>query len=134
MNKWEAAFKTGTALLGAACGFLFGGWSVVLQFLLIAAVADYVTGFLASGIEGKLSSRVGYKGIRKKAMIFIVVALSHWVDKILGQSGVIREAVAFFYIANELLSILENVGRAGLPIPDVLRRAIEILKGKGDPK
>lgn len=134
MNKWEGIFKTGVAALGAFCGFLFGGWSVVLQFLLIVAIADYVTGFLASGIEGSLSSRVGYKGIGKKAMIFIVVAVSHWVDKTLGQIGVIREAVAFFYIWNELLSILENAGRAGLPIPDVLKRAVEILKGKGDPK
>lgn len=105
-----------------------------LQALLVIVIADYATGFFASGVEGKLSSRVGWRGIGKKVLIFVMVAVAHKVDQVVGQSEMIRDAVVFFYLWNELLSVLENVGRAGVPVPDVLRQAVDVLKGKGDTK
>jgi toxin secretion/phage lysis holin len=93
-------------------------------------VIDYITGLLASGVEGKLSSKVGYKGIAKKIMIFCLVAVGHLVDKGIGKE-MIENAVIFFYLGNELLSILENAGRAGLDIPEPLKNAVVVLKGKG---
>lgn len=104
---------------------------MLLQALLVVVIADYATGFLAGGVEGKLSSRVGWRGIGKKVLIFVMVAVGHVVDNVLGQPSTIRDAVGFFYLWNELLSILENVGRAGLPVPEPLRQAVEVLKGKG---
>lgn len=128
----ENIFKIGTVGLGGAVGYLWGGWSELLSILLTFVAIDYVTGILAAGKEGKLSSRVGFKSIPKKIMIFVLVAVGHLIDNAIGDSHMFRDAVIFFYLANELLSILENAGRIGLPIPSVLSKAVEVLKAKGD--
>jgi toxin secretion/phage lysis holin len=128
----EVVYKIGATSTGAVVGYLFGGWSVLLQILLAFVVIDYITGLLASGVEGKLSSKVGFKGIAKKLMIFCLVAVGHLVDKAIGEGDVIQNSIIFFYIANELLSILENAGRTGLPVPDQIKNTVQILKGKGD--
>lgn len=132
--NWEMIYKTVATGSGAVVGYLFGGWSVLLQILLAFVVLDYLTGLLASGVEGKLSSKVGFKGIAKKLMIFILVAVGHLVDKAVGQGHVVSDTIVFFYLGNELLSILENAGRTGLPVPDQIKSAVEILKGKGEGK
>jgi toxin secretion/phage lysis holin len=134
MEKWEAFYKLGATGTGAVVGYLFGGWSVLLQILLAFVILDYLTGLLASGVEGKLSSKVGFKGIAKKLMIFILVAVGHLVDKAVGQGHVVSDTIVFFYLGNELLSILENAGRTGLPVPEQIKGAVEILKGKGENK
>lgn len=128
----EHVFKTSVTALGGLIGYLFGEWSVLLQILLAFVIIDYVTGLLASGIEGKLSSKVGFSGIAKKLMIFILVALGHLVDKALGDGSMIQNAIVFFYLGNELLSIIENAGRTGLPVPEQIKNAVQILKGKGE--
>jgi len=131
----ENIVKTVVAVGGAAASFLFGGWSALLNILLAFVVIDYVTGFLAAGVEKKLNSDVGWRGIAKKVAIFFIVAVGHLVDKALGgEMSVFRDAVIFFYLANELLSITENAGRIGIPVPDKLLNAIEVLKGKGEDK
>lgn len=107
----------------------------MLTILLAFVIIDYATGVIAAGVEGKLNSNIGFKGILKKVMIFVIVAVAHLVDSAIGQNHIFRDAVIFFYLANELLSILENAGRTGLPIPDKLKSAVEILKnGKGENK
>jgi toxin secretion/phage lysis holin len=132
--NWEIFYKTGATVTGAVVGYLFGGWSVLLQILLTFVVIDYITGLLASGVEGKLSSKVGFKGIAKKIMIFCLVAVGHLVDKAVGEGHVVSDTIVFFYLGNEGLSILENAGRTGLPVPDQIKSAVQILKGKGEGK
>jgi toxin secretion/phage lysis holin len=129
--NWEMIFKGGSTALGALVGFLWGVWSPLLQILLSFTIIDYLSGMLASGIEGKLSSKVGFKGIAKKIMIFIMVAVGHMIDVAIGDGHMIQDAIIFFYLGNELLSITENGGRIGLPIPPQVKSAVEILKGKG---
>lgn len=127
-----AIFNTATTFSGGIIGFLFGGWTMALTVLLTLVVLDYVTGWLASAVEGKLSSAVGFKGIIKKVAIFIIVAVAHLVDGFLGASAILINASIFFYASNELLSIIENSGRIGLPIPTLLKKAVEILKEKSE--
>lgn len=132
--NWEIFYKTGALVTGVVVGYLFGGWSLLLQALVTLVIIDYVTGLLASGVEGKLSSKVGFKGIAKKVMLFLVVAAGHVIDRLTGQGHVLGDSAIFLYIGNELLSIFENVGRSGVPIPDKFKNAVEILKGKGEGK
>ena len=134
MDRLDIFFKFLVTVSGGVAGYLFGGWHALIQILLVFVAIDYVTGLLAAGYEGKLSSQVGFKGIAKKTMIFAVVAVAHLIDKAIGDSHVFRDAVIFFYLANEVLSILENAGRTGLPVPEQIRNAVQVLKGKGDGK
>lgn len=127
-------FKIIIAGGGACISYLYGGWSSLLGILLAFVAIDYVTGVAAAAIEGQLSSNVGLKGIAKKVFIFVIVAVAHLVDSSLGDGHIFRDATIFFYVANELLSILENAGRAGVPIPPIIQQAIEILRGKSEQK
>ena len=127
----ETTFKSVIAIGGATASLLFGGWSALLSILLAFVVIDYVTGFIAAALDGKLNSEVGWRGIAKKVAIFLVVAVAHQVDMALGgQNHIFRDAAIFFYLANELLSFTENAGRIGIPIPERLLNAIEVLKQK----
>lgn len=128
----ENFIKTVIAIGGAAASFLFGGWSALLSVLLTFVVIDYVSGVIAAGAEGRLKSKVGMIGIARKVFIFAMVAIAHLVDTALGDQHVLRDATIFFYLANELLSIIENAGRVGLPVPAPIQKAVEVLKGKGD--
>ncbi|WP_137744529.1 phage holin family protein [Robertmurraya siralis] len=130
--NWEMFYKIGATGIGAIVGYLFGGWSILLQILLALVIIDYISGLLASGVEGKLSSKIGFKGIAKKIMIFCLVAVGHLVDKSIGDGSMIQNAIIFFYLGNELLSIIENAGRTGLRVPEQLKSAVAILQGKGD--
>lgn len=132
--KYENIFKTICSIGGALASYLFGGWSALLGVLLAFVITDYITGVMAAGIEGKLNSSIGWKGISRKVMIFVLVGMAHLVDTALGDSNVFRDATIFFYLANELLSIVENTGRIGLPVPDTIQKAVAILKGKGEVK
>ncbi|RSK29415.1 holin [Bacillus sp. HMF5848] len=110
---------------------MLGGWDMMLVILIMFVVIDYITGVLAAAVQGKLSSRAGFKGIVQKVMIFALVAVAHLLDLILsGNHNFIRDTVIFFYLFNELISIIENAGEVGLPIPGILMRAIEILRNK----
>ena len=128
----ETIIKAIAAAGGAAISFLYGGWSALLSILLTFVVLDYTSGVLAAGKEGKLNSEVGLWGIPKKVAIFAIVAVAHLVDSALGDAHLFRDAAIFFYLANELLSIIENIGRMGVPIPGKLKGAVEVLRGKGE--
>lgn len=132
LERLDVAFKTGAAALGAVVGYLFGGWSELLGILLTFVVLDYITGILAASKEGTLRSAVGFKRIPKKIMIFLLVAVGHLIDRAVGTNGLFRDATIFFYLANELLSIVENAGRMGLPVPEQIQQAVEVLKGKSE--
>lgn len=134
MERLDLVFKVIATVLGAISGYLWGGWSTLIQILVVFVAIDYTTGLLAAGYEGKLSSKIGFKGIAKKIMIFALVSVAHMIDKALGESHIFRDAVIFFYLGNELLSILENAGRTGLPVPDQIKNAVQVLKGKGEGK
>ena len=127
----ENVVKTIVAVAGAAASYLFGGWSSLLSILLTFVVLDYITGFAAAAKEGKLNSEVGMWGIAKKVGIFAIVAAAHLVDRALGDAHLFRDAAIFFFLANELLSVIENAGRIGVPIPPMLQRAVEVLRNKG---
>lgn len=127
-------FNTIIAVGGATASFLFGGWSSLLTILLTFVVLDYVTGVAAAAKEGKLNSEVGMWGIARKVGIFVIVAVAHLVDQALGDSHLFRDAAIFFFLPNELLSMIENTGRIGVPIPPVLQRAVEVLRGKSEAK
>jgi toxin secretion/phage lysis holin len=132
--NWGILFKACLLGIGGWIGYLFGGWSVLLQVLLAFMVIDWFSGIVASYVEGKLSSKIGFIGIAKKVMILCIVVLSHLIDQAFGQSNTIRDAVVFFYLGNEALSFVENAGRMGIPLPLQLVNAITVLKNKGDGK
>lgn len=124
-------FKSIVAILGGVASYFFGGWSMALQTLVLFMAIDYLTGILAAGREGKLSSQVGAKGITRKVMIFIFVALGHSVDQYLGGgNSIFRDGTIAFFIANEFISITENAGRLGMPIPTQITKALDLLNSK----
>ena len=130
----ENLFKSAVAVGGAVVSYLFGGWSALLSILLTFVAMDYISGVLAAAKEGKLNSNIGLWGIARKVSIFVVVSIAHLVDTALGESHLFRDAVIFFYLANEVLSITENLGRLGAPIPPIIRQAVEVLRGKSGDK
>jgi toxin secretion/phage lysis holin len=137
MERLEAAFKTGAAILGGFAGLIFGESIGLIIVLFWSSVIDYGSGIVAAFLEKTLSSKIGFKGIAKKVMIFVMVALAHQVDIALGTKNMFRDATVVFYIANELLSIFENAKRMGVDVPERLLQAVEVLKGKskeGDKK
>lgn len=127
----ENAIKIIVAFFGAAASYLFGSWSPLLQVLVLFIVIDYVMGVTVAGYLGQLNSKIGFKGIAKKVVILLLVAVGHAVDSILGDNQFIRDLVIFFYLSNELISILETAGKANLPIPEVLKKAVKTLNEKG---
>lgn len=130
----DQTIKTLVAVGGSAASYFFGGWSSLLSILLTFVVVDYVTGFAAAWKEKKLNSEVGAWGIAKKVAIFGIVAVAHLVDTALGDAHLFRDAAIFFYLSNELLSVVENAGRLGAPVPPGLKQAVEVLRGKGEQK
>ncbi|MEC5187009.1 toxin secretion/phage lysis holin [Geobacillus thermodenitrificans] len=119
----------GVPLFGSLVSVFVGSVDSFVVILLALVIVDYITGIVASAMEGKLSSQVGFRGIVRKLLIFVLTAAAHLVDLAIGWNmHLIRDAIVFFYIANEFISIVENAGRAGVPIPAVLRKAIELLK------
>ncbi|AOR22739.1 phage holin family protein [Clostridium taeniosporum] len=117
------------ASIGGCIGWILGGTDGFLYALIAFVVIDYLTGFMVAVLERKLSSEIGFRGIFKKVLIFVLVGVAHIVDcYLLGGSSAIRTAVIFFYISNEGISILENTAKIGLPIPEKLKNILEQLK------
>ena len=119
--------------IGGFLGYFLGGMDGFLYALIAFVVIDYITGLMVAAIQKKVSSEVGFKGICKKMLIFILVGVANIVDKqIIGNGSAIRTAVIFFYLSNEGISILENTAQIGLPVPQKLRDVLEQLKGPED--
>ncbi|PGC72633.1 phage holin family protein [Bacillus wiedmannii] len=130
MDRIDVLMKTFIAAFGGFCGYFWGGWDTTLKVLVIMAAIDYITGVFAAGYNGELKSKVGFKGIAKKVVLFLLVAAATQADVAIGTNSAIRETTIFFFIGNEFLSLLENAGRMGIPLPSALTNAVEILGGK----
>ena len=121
------------AAIGGWLGWFLGGYDGFLYALIAFVVIDYLLGVMCAIIEKHLSSDVGARGIFKKVVIFSLVGVAHIIDQnIIGDGGVIRTAVIFFYLSNEGISIIENATRLGLSVPEKLRDVLEQLKDGGD--
>ena len=121
------------AAIGGWLGWFLGGYDGFLYALIAFVVIDYILGVMCAILEKHLSSDIGARGIFKKVVIFSLVGIAHIIDQnIIGDGGVIRTAVIFFYLSNEGISIIENATRLGLPIPEKLRDVLEQLKDGGD--
>lgn len=139
MTTVKLSILSGLGALGAFFSTLFGGWDSGLTTLIIFMSIDYITGLLVGGVfhtsekteTGALESRAGWKGLCRKGMILFIVLIATRLDMVIG-SNFIRDAVIIGYIANETISIIENAGLMGLPIPDVIINAIDILKKKSE--
>ena len=133
MNKVQMFFNVLTAALGAALGFLFGEVTGLFWALLAFMALDYVTGVVIAVINKKLSSEVGFKGLAKKFLILVFVAVGHILDAyVLGDAAVAMTAVMLFYIANEGVSLIENAALLGLPVPQKIKDILEQIKNKSN--
>ncbi len=128
---------TGIGVIGSAVASLFGGWNAALTTLMIFMGADYLTGLIVAGVfhksakteSGALESLAGWKGLCRKGMSLLIVLVACRLDLVMG-SSFIRDAVVIAFITNETISIIENAGLMGAPVPKVVVRAIEVLKKK----
>ena len=144
MNLMKTSVLGMSAVLGGVLSQLFGGWTSALGTLVICMAVDYLTGMLVAGVfhasdkteGGGLESRAGWKGLCRKGVSMLIVLVANRLDLALG-TAFVREAVIVGYIVNEVLSIVENAGLMGVPIPQVFKNAIDALQGKernsGDP-
>ncbi len=139
MNVWEKVLKVLASVGGAIAGF-FGSWTILLTCLVIVMSIDYLTGFLVAWRgyspkteDGKLSSKAGFDGLLRKGLILLVVLLATVVDRVVGnQTAIAQSATVCFYIANESLSIAENVKLMGIQLPGFLEKLLEALKKNSD--
>ncbi len=119
--------------VGGALGWFFGGMDGLIYALLVFVIADYITGVMCAIADKNLSSEVGFKGICKKVLIFVMVGIGHIMDTyLIGNGEVLRTAVIFFYCSNEGVSMLENAGHLGLPIPAKLKEVLEQLHDRAE--
>ena len=126
-------------IVGATIAGYFGGWTSAMTTLLIFMAIDYITGIIVAGVfhnsgkteNGGLESRAGWKGLCRKGMTLLIVLIAARIDMLLNTTY-FRDGTAIAFIANETLSIIENAGLMGVPIPEPVKRAIEILKTKSD--
>ena len=128
---------TGIGVIGGFIASLFGGWDTGLMTLVIFMGIDYISGIVVAGVfhnskktdTGTLESRAGWKGLCRKCMTLLFVLIAHRLDLVIG-SNYIRDAIIIGFIANETISIVENAGLMGLPLPEVIIKAIDVLTSK----
>ena len=119
--------------VGGWLGWFLGGCDGLLYALVLFVVVDYITGVMCAINDHKLSSEVGFRGICRKVLIFLLVGIGHVLDaQIIGTGSVLRTAVIFFYLSNEGVSLLENAGHLGLPIPEKLKVVLEQLHDRAE--
>ena len=124
--------------VGSVVASAFGGWDAGMITLVLFMAADYITGLMVAGVfhasekteSGGLESRAGWKGLCRKGVTLLIVLIAQRIDIVAGTS-VVRDAVVIAYIVNETISITENAGLMGVPVPDKLMAAIDVLQGKG---
>ena len=126
---------TGVGIVGSLITSLFGGWSEAMTTLLIFMMLDYATGLVVAGVfhkspkseNGALESKAGWKGLCRKGMILLFVLVGHRLDLVIGASY-IKDAVCIAFIVNELISLIENAALMGVPIPQIITKAIDLLQ------
>lgn len=133
MNRLAAIWKVILTAVAWAGIQLFGGWSQAMTALVILVVLDVITGFIRAFVQQGLSSKESFRGMTKKLLIFVLVAVAVQVDMLAGTNGIMRNVVVIFYCVSEGLSVLENCVASGLPVPDILRQALKQLNEKKFP-
>lgn len=133
MKQIWTGIQLAFSALGGFIGWFLGGADGFLYALIAFVAVDYITGVMCAIADKKLSSAVGFKGICRKVLIFVLVGVGNLVDVyVLGQGGVLRTAVIFFYLSNEGVSFLENAAHLGLPIPEKLKAVLEQLHDRAE--
>ena len=133
MGKIWKLIQAAAAATSGALAFIFGGLDNLMIALIIFSAVDYITGVIAAIMAKKLSSSVGFKGILKKVLMFLVVGVANVVDtRLIGAGSAFRTATIIFYLSNEGVSLLENAGRCGLPIPKKLKDILTQLHDKDE--
>lgn len=135
----KSGILTAIGVVGGALASIFGGWDAAIATLLIFMGIDYVTGLMVAGIfhksakseTGALESRAGWKGLCRKGVTLLIVIIAHRLDLMLGTT-MIRDAVVIAFVANETISIIENAGLMGVPIPAAITHAIDVLNSKAE--
>lgn len=121
------------AAVGGWLGYFLGGCDGLVYALILFVAADYITGVMCAAVDKRLSSEIGFKGICKKVLIFVLVDLANILDvQIIGTGSVLRTAVIFFYISNEGVSLLENAAHLGLPVPEKLKDILQQLHNRAE--
>nr|DAJ05651.1 MAG TPA: holin [Caudoviricetes sp.] len=128
---------TAAGLVGSGISALFGGWTSAMTTLIIFMCIDYVTGIVVAGVfkrsskskTGALESKAGFKGLCRKGMVLLILLVACQLDKLMG-TAYIKDAVCIAFCVNETLSIIENAGIMGVPVPKQLKKAVEILKNR----
>ena len=139
MNKQMICTAIGA--VGSFIASIFGGWDTALATLLIFMAVDYITGLLVAGVfhaspkseNGALESKAGFKGLIRQGLVLVVILVACRMDMLLGVNY-IRDAACIAFIVNELISMVENFGLMGVPFPEPIKEAIELLQKKGDGK
>lgn len=139
MNETKTAICSIIGVIGGMIASVFGGWNAALTTLVLFMVIDYISGLIVAGVfhasrkteSGTLESRAGWKGLCRKGMTLLFVLIAYRLDLAIGVCY-IRDTVIIGFIANELISIVENAGLMGIPLPSVITKAIDVLTKKGD--
>lgn len=126
----QSLIKSVVSFIATTLMYLLGGWDIALQSLIIVIILDYLTGIAKSYVTKKLNSSKGFKGIIKKLSMLCIVAIAVIVDRSMGQSGMIRTLIIYYLVANEGLSIIENLGEMNIVVPEFLKERLEQLKDK----
>jgi len=137
INNFKIGILSLSGVVGSIIANFLGGWDMALQTLVLFMAVDYIMGLMVAGIfkksqkseTGALDSRAGWKGLFKKGVTLMIVLVATQLDKMTG-TEVIRDAVIIAYVVNEAISIIENAGLMGVPIPNIIKRTLELLKNK----
>ena len=133
MKNFIEAAQYAFAALGGAVGAVMGGFDGFLYALIVFVVVDYLTGVMVAVLDKKLSSAVGFKGICRKVLIFLLVGIANILDvQVIGTGSVLRTAVIFFYLSNEGVSLLENAAHLGLPVPEKMKDILAQLHDRAE--
>ena len=124
----QSVIKSVISMIVTFLVYVLGGWDIALQSLIIVIVLDYLTGISKSYITKELNSNKGFKGIIKKLSMFCIVAVAVIIDNIIGQTGMIRTLIIYYLVANEGLSIIENLAKMDIIVPNFLKDKLEQIK------
>ena len=133
MKEFWTSVQVVFTAIGGWLGWFLGGCDGLMYALIAFVVVDYITGIMCAIVDKKLSSEVGFKGICKKVLIFLLVGMANILDaNIIGSGSVLRTAAIFFYLSNEGVSLLENAAHLGLPVPNAMKEVLQQLHDRAE--
>lgn len=133
MKEFWTSVQVVFTAIGGWLGWFLGGCDGLMYALIAFVVVDYITGIMCAIVDKKLSSEVGFKGICKKVLIFLLVGMANVLDvNIIGSGSVLRTAAIFFYLSNEGVSLLENAAHLGLPVPNAMKEVLQQLHDRAE--